>query len=67
MSERPCLYSKTKNIREKGCQEEAWWRVILGDGQKIDVCNTHVEGYKGIGLKIIKLRRGEENETKITG
>jgi len=55
MSERPCLFSKVSSQREKGCQKEAKWRVILGDGQKFDVCDTHVEGYKGIGLKIIKL------------
>jgi len=64
MSERPCLFSRVSSSREKGCQKEAKWRVVLGDGQKFDVCDTHVKGYRGIGVKIIKLRRSEDSENE---
>jgi len=59
MSERPCFFSKPKNWREKGCKNEAKWRVILGKGFFIDVCDEHVEGYRGLGLKIMELRTVE--------
>ncbi len=55
-SERPCLYSKTTDYREKGCQKLAKFRVILGEGFFIDVCEEHVEGYRGLGKKIIELK-----------
>lgn len=55
MSERPCFFAKPVNPREKGCPNEAKWRVILGKGLTIDVCDEHVDGYKGLGYKIIPL------------
>lgn len=55
MSERQCTYAKPKSWREKGCKNEAKFRVILGGGLFIDVCEKHVEGYRGLGLKIIVL------------
>lgn len=62
MSERPCFFSKPITPREKGCKNEAKWRVILGRGFFIDVCDEHVEGYKGLGYKIVPLE-GVETET----
>ena len=55
-SERPCLYFKTKSGREKGCKKPAKYRVILGNGYFIDVCEEHVEGFRGLGYKIIELK-----------
>lgn len=55
-TERPCFFSKPKSWREKGCKKEAKFRVILGKAFFIDVCEYHVEGYKGLGYKIIELK-----------
>lgn len=55
MSERPCAYSKPKSWREKGCQKPAKYRVIFGGGFFMDVCEDHVNGYKGMGYKIVEL------------
>jgi hypothetical protein len=55
MSERPCFFSKTKSWREKGCRKPAKYRVILGDGYTIDVCEVHVLPYRVMGLKIVEL------------
>ena len=55
-SERSCIYSKPKSYREKGCRNPAKYRVILSEGYFIDVCEEHVEGYRGLGLKIIELK-----------
>jgi len=55
-TERPCFFSKPKSWREKGCQNPAKFRVILGGGYFIDVCEEHVKGYQGLGLKIIELK-----------
>jgi len=56
VSERPCLYAKPKSWREKGCKKPAKFRVIFGEGFFIDVCEEQVEGYRGIGYKIIELK-----------
>ena len=55
MTEKPCLYAKPKTPREKGCKSPAMWRVVLGKGYFIDVCDLHVGGYRGMGYKILKL------------
>lgn len=55
MSERPCFFVKPKTWRQKGCSKPARYRVVMGKGFFIDVCEEHVEGYKGLGFKIIKL------------
>ena len=54
-TERQCLFARKKNWRAKGCKKPAVWRVLLGKGRFIDVCEDHVKGYRGLGLKIIKL------------
>jgi len=54
-TERPCFMSKPKSWREKGCRKLAKYRVIL-NGLTIDVCEDHVDGYKGMGYKIIELK-----------
>lgn len=52
---RPCALSKVKSYREKGCRKEAKFRVIVGEGLFLDVCEDHVNGYRLIGHKIIEL------------
>lgn len=52
---RPCLFKKTEKPRTKGCQNEAKYRVVLGKGYFIDVCEDHLQEYKMLGLKIIPL------------
>ena len=59
MSERQCFFAKRKSYREKGCRKPAKFRVILGEGLKIDVCEDHVIGYRGMGYKIIELKEIE--------
>jgi hypothetical protein len=55
MSGKPCFFSKTKSWREKGCKRQAKYRVILGNGYSIDVCEVHVIPYRVMGLKIVEL------------
>lgn len=55
-TERPCTYSKPRSWREKGCSLPAKYRVMLGGGYFMDVCEEHVKGYRGLGLKIIVLK-----------
>jgi len=55
MSERPCFFAKTKSDREKGCRKPAKYRVLLGDGYFIDVCEEHVTSYRVMGLKVVEL------------
>jgi len=54
-TERQCFMAKPASWREKGCKRPAKYRVIL-NGLTIDVCEVHVEGYKGLGYKIIELK-----------
>jgi hypothetical protein len=53
MSELPCFHARKG--RKKGCKKPAEYRVLLGNGLVINVCALHVESYKGLGFKIIKL------------
>ena len=55
MSELPCFHARPIGSRKRGCKRPAKYRVILGDGLVINVCEEHVEAYKGMGLKIIEL------------
>ncbi len=57
---RSCLFKKTDNPRAKGCQNDAKYRVILGKGYFIDVCEEHVGEYKMLGMKIISLEESVE-------
>lgn len=59
VTERQCFYAKKVSRREKGCQNEAKWRVVLGKGFTIDVCDEHVEAYRGMGYTILELRTVE--------
>ena len=59
MSERQCFFAKRKSYREKGCRKPAKYRVILGRGFTIDVCEDHVIGYKGMGYRIVELKEIE--------
>ena len=58
-SERPCFYAKPKTYREKGCRKPAKFRVVFGKGRFMDVCEDHVEGFRGMGYKILKLEEIE--------
>lgn len=55
-TERPCLFKHTESSRAKRCENEAKWRVILGKGYFIDVCEEHVGEYRMLGMKIIPLK-----------
>ena len=55
-TERQCLFKKKDSPRAKGCQNEAKYRVVLGKGYFIDVCEDHLQEYKMLGLKIISLK-----------
>jgi hypothetical protein len=59
-TERQCLFKKKNSPRAKGCQNEAKYRVILGKGYFIDVCELHVGEYKMLGLKIVLLKESEQ-------
>lgn len=54
-TERPCASSKIKSYRERGCRKEAKFRVIIGEGLFLDVCEKHVVAYRLLGRKIIEL------------
>ena len=60
---RDCLFKKTESSRAKRCGKEAKYRVILGKGYFIDVCDDHVGEYKMLGMKIIPL---QESVTALT-
>jgi len=53
MSELPCFHARKG--RKKGCKKPAVYRVLLGNGLVINVCEEHVVAYKGLGYKIIEL------------
>ena len=55
MSERPCFYSKPKSWHEKGCKKPAKYRVVMSKGFFIDVCEDHIEIYRGMGYKVLEL------------
>jgi hypothetical protein len=55
MSELPCFHAKRKDTRKVGCKKPAKYRVLLGNGIVINVCDEHVVAYKGLGYKIIEL------------
>lgn len=43
----------------KGCKKPAKYRVVIGAGMTIDVCEKHVNGYRGLGLKVVELKELE--------
>ena len=59
MSERQCFFAKRRSYRERGCRKPAKYRVILGSGLTIDVCENHVKGYRGLGYRIVELKEVE--------
>ena len=59
MSERPCFYAKPKSWHEKGCKNPAKYRVVLGKGFTIDVCEDHIEIYRGMGYRVLELKEVE--------
>jgi len=56
MSELPCFHSRPIGSRKRGCKKRAKYRVLLGNGFVINLCEDHVEAYKGQGYKIIELK-----------
>ena len=54
---RPCLFKKKESNRARSCPNEAVFRVILGKGYFIDVCEEHSKEYKMLGLKMITLTK----------
>jgi hypothetical protein len=55
MSELPCFHARPKGARKRGCKKSAKYRVILGRGHFINVCEDHVVAYRGMGYKVIEL------------
>ena len=59
MSELPCFHSRPIGSRKRGCKKPAKYRVLLGNGFVINVCEDHLVAYRGMGLKIIELKEVE--------
>lgn len=55
MSELPCFHARPAGARKKGCKKPAKYRVLMGNGLVINVCEDHVFAYRGMGFKIIEL------------
>ena len=55
MSELPCFHSRPIGSRKRGCKKNAKYRVLLGNGFVINVCEEHIIAYRGMGFKIIEL------------
>lgn len=55
-TERVCFYAKPKQRKRKGCKKPAKFRVIMGRGYTIDLCEEHVKGFKHLGYHILELK-----------
>jgi len=55
-TERQCFHAKPKKGDKVGCKKSAKYRVLMGRGFTIDVCEEHKKGYEGLGYRIVELK-----------